>query len=123
MSGPVDLRSTQLCARVHVPPQSSQKEDEPSSTTLERHVLEAIRLRRVIFCRTVMMTMMRVLVFGFGHAAVAVGGWHETVEAVADDALAPLACDVGDVRDSGAVLALGRVSGERNHASTTYNQS
>jgi hypothetical protein len=68
-----------------------------------------------------MMTMMRVLVFGFGHAAVAVGGWHETVEAVADDALAPLACDVGDVRDSGAVLALGRVSGERDHASTTYN--
>ena len=92
-------------------------------------MLEAIGLRRVIFhlavimmVLVVVMMMMRVLIFGFGHAAVAVGRWHETVEAVADDALAPLARDIGDVRDRGAVLALGRVSGEGNHASTTYNR-
>ena len=63
--------------------------------------------------------MMRVL-FVFGYAAAAVGRGHETVEAVADDALAPLARDVGDVGDGGAVPTLGRVSGEGNHAATTW---
>jgi hypothetical protein len=87
-------------------------------------VLEAIGLRRVIFHLAVIMVvvMMRVLIFGFGHAAVAVGRWYETVETVADDAFAPLARDVGDVRDRAAVLAPGRVSGKGNHASTTYNR-
>jgi hypothetical protein len=89
-------------------------------------VLEAIGLRRVIFHLAVIMVvvmkmMMRVLIFRLGHAAVAVSRWHETVETVADDAFAPLARDVGDARDRGAVLAPGRVSGEGNHASTTYN--
>jgi hypothetical protein len=69
-----------------------------------------------------MVTMMRVLIFGFGHAAVAVARWHEAAEAVADDAFALLARDVGDVGNGGAVLALGRVSGEGNHAATTYNR-
>jgi hypothetical protein len=88
-------------------------------------VLESIGLRRVVFhlavIMVVVMMMTRVLIFGFGHAAVAVGRWYETVETVADDAFAPLARDVGDVRDRAAVLAPGRVSGEGNHASTTYN--
>ena len=65
-----------------------------------------------------MVVMMRVL-FVFGYAAAAVGRGHETVEAVADDAFAPLARDVGDVGDGGAVPTLGRVSGEGNHAATT----
>ena len=89
-------------------------------------MLEAIGLRRVIFhlavIMVVVMMMTRVLILGFGHATVAVGRWHETVEAVTDDAFAPLARDVGDVRDRAAVLAPGRVSGEGNHASTTYNR-
>ena len=119
----VQLSSVRVC----ISATSVKSKDEPSSIQPERHVLEAIDLRRVIFHLTVMLVvvvvmMMRVLIFGFGHAAVAVGRWHETVEAVADDALAPLARDVGDVRDSGAVLALGRVSGEGNHASTTYDR-
>jgi len=98
--------------------QRSQIEDEPSSIPVERSVLEAVDVRRLIAGIVVMMVMVRVL-FVFGYAAAAVGRGHETVETVADDALAPLARDVGDVGDGGAVPTLGRVSGEGNHAATT----
>ena len=49
-------------------------------------MLEAIGLRRVTFhlamimiVVVVVMMMMQVLIFRFGHAAVAVDRWHETV--------------------------------------------
>ena len=123
----IDRRSTKIGARACTC-HRNQVKDEPSSIKLERPVLEAKGLRSVTFHLAVMVvmmmvTMIRVFIFGFGHAAVAVGRWHETVEAVADGALAPLARDVGDVRDRAAVPALGGVSGEGNRASTTYNQS
>jgi len=56
-----------------------------------------------------------------GYAATTVVGWHESVEAAADDAFAILAGDVGDAGDGGAVLAPGRVRGEGHHAATTCN--
>ena len=69
------------------------------------------------FGEIVMVVMVRVL----GYAASTVVGWHESVEAAADDAFAILTGDVGDARDRGAVLAPGRVRGEGHHATTTCN--
>ena len=65
--------------------------------------------------------MILVMVSVRGYAATTVVGWHESVEAAADDAFAILAGDVGDARDGGAVLAPGRVRGEGHHATTTCN--
>jgi len=65
--------------------------------------------------------VMVVMVSVRGYAATTVVGWHESVEAAADDAFAILARDVGDARDRGAVLAPGRVRGEGHHATTTCN--
>ena len=113
----VQLKTLCECATVV---KSKTKTRAEPSITLERSVLEAIDLRRFVAgIVVVMVVVMRVLVFGY--AAAAVGRWDETVEAVADDAFAPLARDVGDVGDGGAVPALGRVSGEGNHAATTCN--
>jgi hypothetical protein len=55
------------------------------------------------------------------YAASTIVGWHESVEAAADDAFAILTGDVGDARDRGAVLAPERVRGEGHHATTTCN--
>ena len=99
-------------------------EDDASSIAQERNVLEAVDIRRLALHLAVMVVVMVVMVrvlLVFGHAAAAVVRGHETVETVADDAFAVLACDVGDVRDGSAVLAPGRVRGERNHAATTCN--
>ena len=65
----------------------------------------------------IVMVVMRVL----GYAATTAVGWHEPVEAAADDALAILTGDVGDAMNRGAVLAPGRVRGEGHHATTTCN--
>jgi len=54
-----------------------------------------------------------------GYAAVAVGRWHEPVEAAADDAFAKLAGNVGDAWDGGTVLAHGGVRGQRHHTTAT----
>lgn len=88
-------------------------------------MLEAVRpswhqlriLLHLSFGGIVMVMVVRVL----RHAASTVVGWHESVEAAADDAFAILTGDVGDARDRGAVLALGRVRGEGHHATTTCN--
>jgi hypothetical protein len=69
------------------------------------------------FVGIVMLVMVRVL----EHAATTVVGWHESVEAAADDTFAMLTADVGDAGDCGAVLALRRVRSEGHHATTTCN--
>ena len=88
-------------------------------------MLEAVRpswhqlriLLHLSFWGIVMVMVVKVL----RYAASTVVGWYESVEAAADDAFAILTGDVGDVRDRGAVLALGRVRGEGHHATTTCN--
>ena len=86
-------------------------------------MLEAVRpswhqlraLLHLSFWGIVMVMVVRVL----RYTASTVVGWHESVEAAADDAFAILTGDVGDARDRGAVLALGRVRGEGHYATTT----
>jgi hypothetical protein len=52
-------------------------------------------------------------------AAAAVGRRHEARETAADGAFATQAGDIGHARDRSAVLAFGRVGGERYRAATT----
>ena len=90
-------------------------------------MLEAIRpswrklrvLLHLSFVGIVMLVMVRVL----GYATITVVGWHEAVEAAADDTFAMLTGDVGDAGNRAAVLALGRVRGEGDHATTTCNMN
>lgn len=88
-------------------------------------MLEAVRpswhklrvLLHLSFGGIVMVVMVRVP----GYAATTVVGWHESLEAAADDAFSMLTGDIGNARDRGAVFAPGRVRGEGHHATTTCN--
>jgi len=101
--------------------------EAPRLIPLERNMLEAIRpswrklrvLLHLSFVGIVMLVMVRVL----GYATITVVGWHEAVEAAADDTFAMLTGDVGDAGNRAAVLALGRVRGEGDHATTTCNMN
>jgi hypothetical protein len=83
-------------------------------------VLEAVDPRLIV------LRVIHFLVIGSLHrlgvleyAAGAVGRWHEAGETTANGAFAKLAEDIGHAGDGGAVLAFGRVRGERYHAAAT----